>query len=276
MNVKLFVNDISVIDCSLLSKKEGIVGESWSVDIELIGELNTDGMLFDFADVKGQIKKVLDDLIDHRLLVPTKSDFVSIIKEADSVNLQAETVVGGILIESPSQGFCFIDTDVIDTASVTVYAESVLAKVLPDNIVSVSVNLRADRERAHCRYSHGLKKHKGNCQRIAHGHRSILEITEPCETGLEKQWLNLLDGKYIANRADVIDHGNDRLTIGYKAKQGQFRLEMPEILVYVIDADPTVENIVYHIANKIKQQSKISGLLVKMYEGVGKGAMIKI
>ena len=274
--MKLFVNDISVIDCSLLSKKEGIVGESWSVDIELIGELNTDGMLFDFADVKGQIKKVLDDLIDHRLLVPTKSDFVSIIKEADSVNLQAETVVGVILIESPSQGFCFIDTDVIDTASVTVYAESVLAKVLPDNIVSVSVNLRADRERAHCRYSHGLKKHKGNCQRIAHGHRSILEITEPCETGLEKQWLNLLDGKYIANRADVIDHGNDRLTIGYKAKQGQFRLEMPEILVYVIDADPTVENIVYHIANKIKQQSKISGLLVKMYEGVGKGAMIKI
>ena len=58
----LFVDQLSTLDFSYLCPERGLVGETWLVDVTLWGELNAEGMVFDFGHVKKQIKSALDML----------------------------------------------------------------------------------------------------------------------------------------------------------------------------------------------------------------------
>lgn len=69
--MKLFVRDLTVIDASYLCEARGMVGESWILDVVMSGELNEMSMVLDFSRVKKQIKQIVDEYVDHRLIVPT-------------------------------------------------------------------------------------------------------------------------------------------------------------------------------------------------------------
>lgn len=71
--LKLFVRDLTVIDASYLCPQRGMVGESWILDVVMSGELNEMSMVLDFSRVKKQIKQLVDQYVDHRLLIPTAS-----------------------------------------------------------------------------------------------------------------------------------------------------------------------------------------------------------
>ena len=47
----LFVNNLTVIDFAYFHPQRGIIGESLILSVELFGELNDEGMLFDFCMV---------------------------------------------------------------------------------------------------------------------------------------------------------------------------------------------------------------------------------
>jgi len=88
--MKLFVNDLTVMDFSYLCPKRGMVGESWIVDIILDGGLNDESMVQDFGIVKKQLKRVIDDYVDHKLVVPAENDAATIYPAAEDGRIRVD------------------------------------------------------------------------------------------------------------------------------------------------------------------------------------------
>ncbi|WP_323934716.1 6-carboxytetrahydropterin synthase [Aeromonas caviae] len=291
--MKLFVRDLTVIDSSYLCERRGMVGESWLVDIEMSGELNEMSMLLDFGRVKKLIKSIIDEEVDHKLLVPTECSLVHVhALENDESTVDLLRPGRAIHLRCPTQGFAFIPAPQVDKESVTRYLLGVLAKRLPGNIKDLSLTLRSERiEGAFYHYSHGLKKHDGNCQRIAHGHRSPVEILvdgerdEELEFNWAERWADIYLGTEedrvalgelaLSERAEASLKEGDAHYIGFKyvAPQGLFQLAMPTVEVEMIDTDTTIELLAHYIAREVKKQVGDKFVKIVAYEGVGKGAI---
>ena len=291
--MKLFVRDLTVIDSSYLCERRGMVGESWLVDIEMSGELNEMSMLLDFGRVKKLIKSIIDEEVDHKLLVPTECPLVHVhALDNDESTVDLLRPGRAIHLRCPTQGFAFIPAPQVDKESVTRYLLGVLAKRLPGNIKDLSLTLRSERiEGAFYHYSHGLKKHDGNCQRIAHGHRSPVEILVDGERDeeLEFNWAERWADIYLGTEEDRVALGELALSergeaslkegdahyIGFKyvAPQGLFQLAMPAVEVEMIDTDTTIELLAHYIAREVKKQVGDKFVKIVAYEGVGKGAI---
>ena len=289
--MKLFVRDLTVIDSSYLCERRGIVGESWLVDIEMSGELNEMSMLLDFGRVKKLIKSIIDEEVDHKLLVPTECPLVHVhALENDESTVDLLRPGRAIHLRCPTQGFAFIPAPQVDKESVTRYLLGVLAKRLPGNIKDLSLTLRSERiEGAFYHYSHGLKKHDGNCQRIAHGHRSPVEILvdgerdEELEFNWAERWADIYLGTEedrvalgelaLSERAEASLKEGDAHYIGFKyvAPQGLFQLAMPAAEVEMIDTDTTIELLAHYIAREVKKQVGDKFVKIVAYEGVGRG-----
>ncbi|PIE44278.1 MAG: 6-pyruvoyl tetrahydropterin reductase [Gammaproteobacteria bacterium] len=277
---RLFVDNLTVIDFAFLDSKRGIVGESWIVDVELEGELDEQGMVFDFGEIKKSLKNLVDEIADHKLIVAAKMPGL-VVKQTDNRhdigfhNQQGEKW----LHRSPSAAVLLIDNEEVSPEAVSTYLVDQFDQILPDNVDGVSVVLRTGNTRgAYYHYCHGLKKHRGNCQRIAHGHRSKIEIlvNNLRDEQLEKEWANRLQDIYIGTREDIDLEASNRennLTFCYTAEQGYFAVSLPQRCVYLIETDSTVEWIATHIADQIKSQLPDCDIQVKAFEGVGKGAI---
>ncbi|MCP1600169.1 6-pyruvoyl-tetrahydropterin synthase [Aeromonas caviae] len=282
-----------MIDSSYLCERRGMVGESWLVDIEMSGELNEMSMLLDFGRVKKLIKSIIDEEVDHKLLVPTECPLVHVhALENDESTVDLLRPGRAIHLRCPTQGFAFIPAPQVDKESVTRYLLGVLAKRLPGNIKDLSLTLRSERiEGAFYHYSHGLKKHDGNCQRIAHGHRSPVEILvdgerdEELEFNWAERWADIYLGTEedrvvlgelaLSERAEASLKEGDAHYIGFKyvAPQGLFQLAMPAAEVEMIDTDTTIELLAHYIAREVKKQVGDKFVKIVAYEGVGKGAI---
>ncbi|MFM5738740.1 6-pyruvoyl tetrahydropterin synthase family protein [Aeromonas veronii] len=288
--MKLFVRDLTVIDSSYLCERRGMVGESWLVDIEMSGELNEMSMLLDFGRVKKLIKSIIDEEVDHKLLVPTECPLIHVeTLDGDESTVDLLRPGRSIHLRCPSQGFAFIPAPQVDKESVTRYLLAVLAKRLPGNIKDLSLTLRQEAiTGAFYHYSHGLKKHDGNCQRIAHGHRSPIEIHVDGERDheLELNWAERWGDIYIGTEEDKValtelalspranaQLGAHHCGFKYVAPQGLFQLAIPSVEVEMIDTDTTVELLACYIAREVKKMVGDKFVKIVAYEGVGKGAI---
>ena len=177
--MQLFVNDLTVIDFSYLCKERGVVGESWIVDVLLDGSLNTQSMVLDFAIVKKQIKAIIDEAVDHKLLLPMQAPELTLTKSPHHDNHQTIDYISdraSYYLQSPNCAFAQIDSAYITISSVTEHLNAIIMAELPNNVQGLTLSLRAeDIKGDFYHYTHGLKLHDGNCQRIAHGHRSTIQ-----------------------------------------------------------------------------------------------------
>lgn len=290
--MQLFVNDLTVIDFSYCCEERGIVGESWIVDVLLEGELNEMSMVLDFGVVKKQIKAIIDEAVDHKLLLPIKS---SIVKVQDSTTQEDSEYVdlmsrrGSYFLQSPKQAFAKIPADKIDIASVTDYLLQIIKAELPENVKGLSLVLREENiDSDYYHYTHGLKLHDGNCQRIAHGHRSKIQLFKNDERdfSLEKQWCERWQDIYIASEGDRVGKSEIELSsnaqslltdehqyFSYWAPQGRFDIAVPSNVLDVVDCDSTVELLADFICRQLKKSYPKDVIKVVAFEGVAKGAI---
>ncbi|MCW8944119.1 MAG: 6-carboxytetrahydropterin synthase [Sedimenticola sp.] len=277
----LFVNRLTVIDFSYLDPTKGLLGESWQVDIELDGSLDHQGMVLDFGDVKKQVKRIIDQEFDHCLLVPAQHPNCQIQQLEHRCDIHFQMDSGELIRHSsPYSAICLINTAQINEAALCSAISEKLQTLLPDNVQSVRIRLYPEPiTGAWYRYSHGLKHHAGNCQRIAHGHRSRITIyrNDNRDQTLEADWAKRWEDIYIGTQSDLQEafqeNGNACLRFGYTANQGLFKLEIPTRCSYLIESDTTVENLAQHIANRLKQEHPNDSFRVEAYEGVDKGAI---
>lgn len=271
----LFVEQLTVIDCTVLDAARGLVGESWIVDLELEGELDRQSMVLDFGEVKKRLKRAIDASADHTLLVPLRSPALRLQRTNARAELEFLTADGPIEHRSPDCALSLVDAAVIDADAVVAHLAPILAAEVPANVAAVRITLRNERiDGAYYHYTHGLKKHAGHCQRIAHGHRSRLEIRvdgardAALEAAQAERWRDI----YLATDEDVLESANGRLRCVYEAPEGRFELALPAARAEVLAVDTTVECLASVIAGQAAAARPGRAIAVRAYEGVMKGA----
>ncbi len=280
----LFVRDLTVIDFSYLHRQRGMLGESYIVDVELHGALDDTAMVFDFGKVKKVIKQAIDRLVDHKLAVAADCPAFSqqVCDDLSIVRYQSER--GLIQLACPAQAFAVIPGAEINEATVTAFLQQQIKPLLPANVEQLVLTLRPEAISGfYYHYSHGLKKHDGNCQRIAHGHRSTIQIYENnmLAPKLNKLWAERWQDIYLGTQSDLVvpqqlQHLTPAVTdysFRYQASQGWFELCMPQAHCEIVPCDTTVECLADFIADTLKAQNIKQTYKVVAYEGVGKGAI---
>lgn len=288
--MQLFVNDLTVMDFSYLCPKRGMVGESWIVDVILNGDLNEESMVLDFGKVKKQLKYLIDEYIDHKLLVPIEHHFSHIEhdEKSDTVKVDFNRPNNqSIHLNCPAEAYAFVYSQNVTMPSVSDYLKDVIATHLPENVEGIELNLRAEViNTPYYHYTHGLKKHDGNCQRIAHGHRSKVVVFENQQESLKLQeyWAKRWCDIYIGSTEDIVDVSDTVFTLpdgdfaqhhvfAYESSQGRFELAIPKAESELLATDTTVECLAQYMADEHKRMQSTSEFKVMAYEGVGKGAI---
>lgn len=279
----LFVKHLTVLDFSFAHATRGILGESWIVDVELHGDLDDQGMVFDFALVKRQVRDAVEGLIDHKLVVPRSLPNLQLKETYGTTELQWQDDAGQRFRHlSPIEAVELVDCPEVTPEYLIPTLQQAAMTAVPGNVAAVVIELRSEEGAGpFYHYSHGLKKHDGNCQRIAHGHRSRIKILRNGKRDplLEKAWALKWKDIYIGTERDVTaefnEDGVDYLEFGYSAGQGRFELRLPREQVYLLDTDTTVEYLAEHIATSLKADDPDHSFEVWAYEGVMKGAIAR-
>lgn len=275
--MKLFVDNLTNVDFSYLHPQRGLLGESWLVQLVLDGRLNDQGMICDFGIVKKAVKAWMDKHIDHALLVATGLPRLQHARQDGETRIDWLYPDGQhFYCRSPEQAITLVGEPDINPHTLAAWCKEQLLALFPDEVQGLELAFVPERiDGAFYHYSHGLHQHDGNCQRIAHGHRSKIEIhlNDQREEALEAVWGERLRDIYIGTRSHLISKADGMHHYRYDAPQGEFELKLPAQYCYDIDTETTVEQIAQHLACAIKQEHPDSDVQVRAFEGVGKGAI---
>ena len=278
----LFVDNLTNVDFSFLDPQRGLLGETWLANVQLHGELDEQGMVCDFGTVKKLLRHWLDTELDHRLAVPAQSPNITITEIGDQWDIQWEFGDDGEFLHtrSPKDAIALVEAEVLTPESVADWCIRRLKTLFPESVAQLELTFTCEAiDGSFYHYSHGLKKHGGNCQRIAHGHRSRIDIwanNQKCPV-LEHQWAERWRDIYIGTREDIIAKpqfgGLGYYHFAYTSAQGPFELTLPQRCCYLIDTDSTVEFLAYHIAQTTRAENPDKMIRVKAFEGINKGAL---
>ncbi len=280
-NTSLFIEHLTTIDFSYIDEQRGIVGESLWVNIHLKGQLDQQSMICDFSEVKKRTKRWLDQTIDHTLVLPMLSEHIFLTKTEGALQLSVNLDQGEVFIEAPKQAFTQIPAHSICNKTLTEWATATIGNLFPDLQLEISLQSEGI-DGAYYHYSHGLKKHAGNCQRIVHGHRSKIEIYRENQRAfdLEESWALKYKDSYLASQEDLkeelITDGRLNYRFAYQSSQGAFSICLPASMCQLIDADTTVEQIAKHIHQEITNNHSETAIRVRAFEGIGKGAEVEL
>ncbi|MEH6577408.1 MAG: 6-carboxytetrahydropterin synthase [Amphritea sp.] len=275
--MKLFVDNLTNVDFSYLHPQRGLLGESWLVQLVLDGSLNDQGMICDFGIVKKAVKQWFDTYIDHALVVPVRMPDLAIMQKNGETLVDWQYPDGhSFYCRSPEQAIALVDLEQITEVGLAQWCKGQLLALFPEQVKGLEISFVAESiDGTFYQYSHGLQQHDGNCQRIAHGHRSRLEIylDGQRDSQLEVQWAEQLRDIYIGTTDHLVGQPAAEHHYRYQAPQGEFELRLPADKCYLINTETTVEQIACHLAEQVKKAYPSHEVMVRAFEGVGKGAI---
>ena len=284
----LFLNDFTVLDYAFVGNHGGIFGGSYFVSVELEGELDAKDFLLDFGPAKKLLKKLVDDSFDHKLLVPAGGGKARV--AGAGLEIEGENGGPGWSYECPREAYELFPDAAID-AGVLEYHLGRLAKAaLPANVKAARFRLSAPARLEHeasFRYTHGLRFHDGNCQRLFHGHRNPVEVwvegarSPEWEAILASEWsdahfvalptlLNLKELDLPLGRRRARHEGVAE--VEYCSAQGRFRAKLPAARVVLVEREPSIEKMAELGASVLRELGLKGNLRVVAYEGLNKGA----
>lgn len=274
----LFLRDFTVLDYAFLDRFNGLRGESLHVSAALEGELDSQGFLLDFGPAKKLLKRVVDECLDHKLLVPARMEGSSFRYASENGEEWEYEAPEEAVERIPSE---FVTTDVLEKV-----LEAEALRLLPKNVRRIRFQLREETRfltDANFRYTHGLRLHEGNCQRLFHGHRNPVEVwidgarVREWENWLAREWSDA----HFAHRATVSGgdlvlgerrpHARGFAEISYTSPQGFFRAWIPAARLIVLETEPSIENIARLGYERLEKEGLV-GHTVVAYEGLNKGA----
>jgi 6-pyruvoyl-tetrahydropterin synthase len=278
--MRLFVDNLTNIDFSYLCPERGLVGETWLAHVQLEGSLDHQGMICDFGIVKKKLRDWLDKTLDHCLLVPIGSNAVRSSTKDGNTNIELTLSSNEyIRVQSPSAAITLIDTTAITPESTAEWCLKQLQNMFDNGVAKIHLSFSSETiDTPYYHYSHGLKKHQGHCQRIAHGHRSKLLIWRDNQLCIHsmREWAERWRDIYIGTQEDCNFEDENYLGFTYMAYQGVFQLTLPKRSCYLITTDTTVELLAQHLASMLSRQYPNTEICVQAFEGIGKGAIVML
>ncbi|MDC0980178.1 6-carboxytetrahydropterin synthase [Bdellovibrionales bacterium] len=289
---RLFIRNLTNLDFAWLDAKRGLMGESLQVSVALEGEMDERGFIMDFGPCKRWIKDLIDTHLDHMCVVPTHSAAVNVLGiDEERLSFGFRWQKGELEYECPRETVVLLEEEQLTLNSFSTHLERIALQQLPERVQAIKISLSEDplfRNAANYRYTHGLKLHEGNCQRLFHGHRNPVEIFTN-NVRQEKMEVFLCDyfkqihfvpkssivsetGKLVMNSRDL--SSKESLTIRYQAPQGVFSSEMPVCDCLVMEEEPSIERITELAWSLIKKEFAISdstSLTISCFEGLSKG-----
>ncbi|MCP4911896.1 MAG: hypothetical protein GY909_02165 [Oligoflexia bacterium] len=297
MKITLFYKHATVLDYAYLDDHKGVVGGALIVNAEFIGETDEEGVVYDFSYAKKKVKEIIDRECDHRLVAPAHlvetKDGISKIEYRYGFNEELMTY------ECPEEGICVIPYAQVTKANLQTHLENLILKEMPKTVNAIKIDLVEEtlpEGKAVFHYTHGLKEHYGNCQRLFHGHQNTVDVfingeQQPeLENHLAK---DLFKGNVhfclwdnVANKEEVLKYTEEgevpigrypeipQVEIEYESKQGVFKGSLPGRAIYFLDEESTVENLSIHFAKYVKATCDIDDIVtVRAYEGIAKGSI---
>jgi len=238
--------------------------------------LDRQGMICDFGVVKKRVKQWLDEHLDHRLVVASEMPRLEVVAAGQRIDVHWSYPEGAAFhCSAPAQAIALVDGALVEPRALAVWCQSRLQALFPDQVSGIELEFVAESiDGAFYHYSHGLQQHAGNCQRIAHGHRSRIQLRRNGQRdgALEAQWAQRLCDIYIGTLAHRVESGEQHHYV-YDAPQGHFELSLPGRCCYDIETESTVEQIARHLAQQIKADYPEDEIEVRAFEGIGKGAI---
>lgn len=289
----LFIKDIDRLDCAVFDPSIGVVGQSWYVDIEVTGQLDENGFVYDFSHLKKLVKSVLKSSLDHALIIPVQSTHVHYQETASGEmwHLKAKTRLTGLdsdwTYQCPKGAVYPIRAVKISKEIIEQECARLIRHRLGESIGKVSVKFRAELGAgadSFFRYTHGITDHQGLCQRLFHGHRSKIEVyvSGDRRRDLEQYLAHDLFGSsiHIASRSQVVKNDNDKddvICLVYQGTLGHYKAKLPSNRVFFVNEQTSIERISQQLVKLLGEKiGQSKGVKVVCYEGIDKGASAEL
>lgn len=298
---KIFIQNVTLLDCAILYPSAGPKGKSWYVDVIWEGIKDNNGVLFDFSLAKKSAKITIDQEFDHKLIVSQntirlQSNNQIIIIE--NYNINNNNSIFAINTYNNSVKIISKDTlNYLEKNDISLLQKEIAHSILknsPKNVNKVSVILREHgqtEKNNYFNYTHSLCHHYGNCQRF-HGHSNIVEVLSNGNIDIEKSnyLAKKLDSYYIISKNYINNNWNTKLikeliehcpelydfknlfiAAQYKGTQGEVAIVMPKEKVLALDQESTIENLAEFMRNQFLQCN--DQIEIRAYEGLSKGSI---